>query len=135
MTLAAGAVGVNIEDSGDEPLTDVAEQARRIGTVRRLAEEAGVRLFEWEGPMIHAKTAVADGVWTRIGSSNLNLASLLSNWELDVVILDRSVASEMEDLFLEDLSSSVEVRLPTSTSESGRRTLVRQSRSIRLASE
>lgn len=43
--LAAGAVGVNIEDSGDEPLTDVAEQARRIGTVRRLAEEAGVRLF------------------------------------------------------------------------------------------
>ncbi|GAA1264175.1 isocitrate lyase/PEP mutase family protein [Arthrobacter pascens] len=43
--LAAGAVGVNIEDSGGEPLTDVAEQARRIGTVRRVAEEAGVRLF------------------------------------------------------------------------------------------
>ena len=43
--LAAGAVGVNIEDSGGEPLTDVAEQARRIGAVRRLAEEAGVRLF------------------------------------------------------------------------------------------
>ncbi|MFJ5699728.1 isocitrate lyase/phosphoenolpyruvate mutase family protein [Arthrobacter sp. NPDC093139] len=43
--LAAGAVGVNIEDSGSEPLTDVAEQARRIGTVRRLAEEYGVRLF------------------------------------------------------------------------------------------
>src|SRR5690606_37521728 len=40
--------------------------------------EAGVRLFEWEGPMIYAKTSVADGVWTRIGSSNLNLASLLS---------------------------------------------------------
>ncbi|HUE95476.1 MAG TPA: phospholipase D-like domain-containing protein, partial [Longimicrobiaceae bacterium] len=36
--------------------------------------EAGVRIFEWEGPMIHAKTAVADGVWTRVGSSNLNLA-------------------------------------------------------------
>lgn len=43
--LASGAVGVNIEDSGGEPLTDVAEQARRIGTVRRLAEEYGVRLF------------------------------------------------------------------------------------------
>jgi 2-methylisocitrate lyase-like PEP mutase family enzyme len=43
--LASGAVGVNIEDSGGEPLTDVGEQARRIGTVRRLAEEHGVRLF------------------------------------------------------------------------------------------
>jgi 2-methylisocitrate lyase-like PEP mutase family enzyme len=43
--LASGAVGVNIEDSGGEPLTDVSEQARRIGTVRRLAEEYGVRLF------------------------------------------------------------------------------------------
>ncbi|HET7320907.1 MAG TPA: phospholipase D-like domain-containing protein [Longimicrobiaceae bacterium] len=71
--------------------------------------EAGVRLFEWEGPMIHAKTAVADSVWTRVGSSNLNLASLLGNWELDVAILDREVAQEMEELFLRDMQSSVEV--------------------------
>jgi cardiolipin synthase len=88
--------------------------------------EAGVRLFEWEGPMIHAKTAVADGVWTRVGSSNLNLASLLSNWELDVAILDRGVAGVMEDLFLQDLASSVEVTLPEEGSERGRRSLVRQ---------
>lgn len=73
--------------------------------------EAGVRLFEWEGPMIHAKTAVADGVWSRVGSSNLNLASLLGNWELDVAVLDRTVAEEMEDLFLRDLNSSVEIFL------------------------
>lgn len=73
--------------------------------------EAGVRLFEWEGPMIHAKTAVADGVWTRVGSSNLNLASLLGNWELDVAILDRAVASEMEELFIRDMQSSVELRI------------------------
>jgi 2-methylisocitrate lyase-like PEP mutase family enzyme len=43
--LAAGAVGINLEDSGDEPLTDVGEQARRIAVVRRAAEEAGVDLF------------------------------------------------------------------------------------------
>jgi 2-methylisocitrate lyase-like PEP mutase family enzyme len=43
--LEAGAVGVNIEDSGGEPLTDVAEQARRIGIIRTMAEESGVRLF------------------------------------------------------------------------------------------
>ncbi|HEX6925608.1 MAG TPA: phospholipase D-like domain-containing protein [Longimicrobiaceae bacterium] len=73
--------------------------------------EAGVRLFEWEGPMIHAKTAVADGIWSRVGSSNLNLASLLGNWELDVAILDRQVAAEMEDLFIQDMQSSVELRV------------------------
>jgi cardiolipin synthase A/B len=73
---------------------------------------AGVRLFEWHGPMIHAKTAVADGTWSRIGSSNMNLASLLGNWELDVAILDRDFAGELEDLFLHDLSSAVEVAGP-----------------------
>jgi cardiolipin synthase A/B len=73
--------------------------------------EAGVRLFEWQGPMIHAKTAVADGVWSRVGSTNMNIASLLANWELDVAILDRDFATKMEDLFLEDMYSSVEVRL------------------------
>jgi cardiolipin synthase A/B len=73
--------------------------------------EAGVRLFEWEGPMIHAKTAVADGVWTRVGSSNLNLASLLGNWELDLAVLDRELAGEMERIFLDDLNSSVEIVL------------------------
>lgn len=73
--------------------------------------EAGVRFFEWEGPMIHAKTSVADGIWSRVGSSNLNLASLLGNWELDVAILDRTVAGEMEALFLRDMSSSIEVSL------------------------
>ncbi|HEX2092387.1 MAG TPA: phospholipase D-like domain-containing protein [Longimicrobiaceae bacterium] len=73
--------------------------------------EAGVRLFEWEGPMIHAKTAVADGVWARVGSSNMNLASLMGNWEMDVTVLDREFAGEMEDLFLRDLDSSVEITL------------------------
>jgi cardiolipin synthase len=73
--------------------------------------EAGVRLFEWEGPMIHAKTTVADGFWSRVGSSNLNLASLLGNWEMDVAVTDLVFAGEMEALFLRDLESSVEVGL------------------------
>jgi cardiolipin synthase len=77
--------------------------------------DAGVRLFEWEGPMIHAKTAVADGFWARVGSSNLNLASLLGNWELDVAVTDLNFAHEMEQLFLADLESSVEVSLVNSS--------------------
>lgn len=88
--------------------------------------EAGVRLFEWEGPMIHAKTAVADGTWSRVGSSNLNLASLLGNWELDLAILDRQVASQLEDLFIEDMQSAVELRVKSVTTRFGNRFVHRE---------
>ena len=40
---------------------------------------SGVRIFEWDGPMLHAKTIVADGRWRRVGSSNLNPSSLVGN--------------------------------------------------------
>ncbi|MEX2466893.1 MAG: phospholipase D-like domain-containing protein [Gemmatimonadota bacterium] len=81
------------------------------GGYRRMLE-SGVRIFEWQGPMIHAKTSVVDGVWSRIGSSNLNGASLMGNWELDVGVLDRGMAGQLEGLFLADLASSVEIVLP-----------------------
>lgn len=78
----------------------------------RFLLEAGVRIFEWQGPMIHAKTAVTDGLWSRVGSSNLNAASLLGNWEIDVAVQDESLARQLEGLFLADLASSVEIVLP-----------------------
>lgn len=74
--------------------------------------ESGVRIFEWQGTMMHAKTSVVDGVWSRIGSSNLNSASLLGNWELDVGVLDEGLGQQLEGLFLADLASSVEIVLP-----------------------
>jgi len=74
---------------------------------------AGVRLFEWQGPMIHAKTMVADGIWSRVGSSNMNSASLLGNWEIDVGVLDERLAAQMEGLYLADLASAVEIVLPS----------------------
>jgi cardiolipin synthase len=73
--------------------------------------EAGVRVFEWNGAMIHAKTAVADGRWARVGSTNLNIASWLGNRELDVVVEDEPFAREMEDMFLHDLRNATEVVL------------------------
>jgi cardiolipin synthase A/B len=73
--------------------------------------EAGIRIFEWNGAMIHAKTAVADGRWSRIGSTNLNIASWMSNWELDVVIEDSHVGEDMEAMYLEDLDRSTEIVL------------------------
>lgn len=73
--------------------------------------EAGVRVFEWNGTMLHAKTAVADGRWARVGSTNLNVASWLNNCELDAVIEDTAFAAQMEEVYLRDLASSTEVVL------------------------
>ena len=61
--------------------------------------------------MIHAKTLVADGWWSKVGSTNLNVASLVANWEIDLVAEDTGFATQMEELFEEDLSNAREVRL------------------------
>ena len=74
--------------------------------------EAGVRVFEWQGSMLHAKTAVADGRWARVGSSNLNLASWLGNCELDVAVEDEAFAQIMQTQYLADLDNATEVVLP-----------------------
>ncbi|PVE24553.1 cardiolipin synthase B [Microvirga sp. KLBC 81] len=71
--------------------------------------EAGIRVFEWNGSMLHAKTAVVDGRWARVGSTNLNFASWATNWELDVIVEDSSFAEAMEAMYLEDLANATEI--------------------------
>lgn len=73
--------------------------------------EAGVRVFEWRGSMLHAKTAVGDDRWARVGSSNLNIASWIGNWELDVAVNNKGFADEMAEMYLEDLERSTEIVL------------------------
>jgi len=77
----------------------------------RLLLEAGVRVFEWNGTMLHAKTAVADGHWARVGSTNLNVASWFGNRELDAVIEDDTFARQMEQMYVDDLGNATEVVL------------------------
>ncbi len=84
--------------------------------------EAGVRVFEWTGPMLHAKTAVADGRWARVGSTNLNIASWIGNYELDVAVEDEGFAQTMEEMYLDDLMKSTEIVL----GERGVRTVQRR---------
>jgi len=72
---------------------------------------AGVRVFEWLGSMIHAKTLVADRHWARVGSSNLNVSSLFGNFELDVLTDDAASADELAAQFRRDLQGSREVVL------------------------
>ncbi|WP_437566049.1 phospholipase D-like domain-containing protein [Sorangium sp. So ce542] len=73
--------------------------------------EAGVRVYEWNGSMLHAKTAVADGRWARVGSSNLNIASWLENCEIDVAIEDEEFAGRMQAQYEEDLRGATEIVL------------------------
>ncbi|WP_437926723.1 phospholipase D-like domain-containing protein [Sorangium sp. So ce291] len=86
-----------------------------IGTLSRAGYrpllEAGIRVYEWNGSMLHAKTAVADGRWARVGSSNLNVASWLENCEIDVAIEDEEFAGRMQAQFEEDLRGSTEIVL------------------------
>ena len=73
--------------------------------------EAGIRVFEWNGSMLHAKTAVADGRWARVGSSNLNLSSWLANLELDAAIDDEDFAGLMTEQYERDLANATEIVL------------------------
>jgi cardiolipin synthase len=73
--------------------------------------DSGIRVFEWNGPMLHAKTAVADGRWARVGSTNLNVASWIGNWELDVAVEDARFAEAMEAMYQEDLGHATEIVL------------------------
>lgn len=69
----------------------------------------GVRIFEWPGAMMHAKTAVIDGTWATVGSYNLDHLSLFYNYELTAILVDREFASRMESMFETDLAKSREV--------------------------
>jgi cardiolipin synthase A/B len=78
-------------------------------TLYRRLLEAGVRIFEWNGTMIHAKTAVGDRRFVRVGSTNLNLTSWMGNWELDVLIDHPGLAAEMEAVYDRDLRNATEI--------------------------
>ncbi len=77
----------------------------------RVLLKAGIRVFEWNGSMLHAKTAVADGQWARVGSSNLNIASWLSNRELDVAVEDAGFAGQLAEQYERDLGNATEIVL------------------------
>jgi cardiolipin synthase len=70
-----------------------------------------VRIFEYQAAVLHAKTLVADGRATVIGSSNLDFRSFERNAECNFAILDGAVGSRMEEQFERDLSRSAEIRL------------------------
>lgn len=71
----------------------------------------GVRIWEWQGEMMHAKTSVVDGRWVRVGSTDFNPLGVAINYELDAVIEDVKLGQDAERMFLADLDDSREVTL------------------------
>ncbi|WP_394756410.1 cardiolipin synthase [Rhodoferax sp.] len=74
--------------------------------------QGGVKLYERSGALLHAKTAVIDGVWSAVGSSNLDWRSFLDNDEIDAVVLGPAFAQKMEAMFASDLQTSQAIDLP-----------------------
>jgi len=72
----------------------------------------GVRLFLYQGAMVHAKTATIDGQWSTIGTANLDRLSLAGNYEVNMEVFNPDVAHQMEEIFALDSSNTIELTLP-----------------------
>lgn len=68
--------------------------------------EAGVKIYERRGSLLHAKTAVIDGVWSCVGSSNLDWRSAIDNDEVNAIVLSRDFGSRMEAAYARDIEAS-----------------------------
>lgn len=73
--------------------------------------ESGVRLYEFQGAVLHAKTVVVDGVWSTVGSSNLDYRSFTGNNEVSLVVLGEDFGNLMGRQFAADLAASREITL------------------------
>lgn len=71
--------------------------------------EAGVKIYERQGVVLHAKTAVVDGLWAVVGSSNLDWRSTVLNNEIDAVVVDQEFGAQMERMFRDDVAASQQI--------------------------
>ena len=108
---AAAQRGVDVRLLTAGPRTDV-RTVRFAG--RALYErllEAGVRIYEWQPAPLHAKTFVADSLWSTIGSMNFDNRSLALNDETTLMILDAGIGRQMTTIFQDDLRDAKEFSL------------------------
>jgi cardiolipin synthase len=71
----------------------------------------GIRIFEYQPTMMHAKTMVVDGIWSTVGSSNFDERSFRLNDEINVNIYDEQLAQQMEAMFFQDLAKCEEIKM------------------------
>lgn len=95
-----------LPSQSDEELIVSAERSHYHALLK-----AGVKIYEWQGKMLHAKTATIDGVWSTVGSSNLDWWSIARDNEINAIILSHSFGDEMNLMFKNDMESSKQIEL------------------------
>jgi cardiolipin synthase len=74
--------------------------------------EAGVKIYEYQRGMLHAKTMIVDEEWVTIGSANMDRRSFLLNWEANLILVDQALADRMAQRFLLDLEHAIPIHEP-----------------------
>lgn len=87
-----------VQGFSDTPLV----RTMSVGYYGRLLKH-GVEIYEWDKSVLHAKTMVVDGVWSTIGSANLNNRALFLSYEVNAEVIDHQLAVAMEEQFERDL--------------------------------
>jgi len=111
LLLAAAHRGVDVRVLTVSEKTDVKTTWYAGRTYYEKLLEGGVKIYEYEPTMMHAKTMVVDGIWCSVGSMNFDNRSLSFNDESILLALDRRVGAEMNSIFMDDLKSSKEIKL------------------------
>lgn len=105
--------GVDVRILTVGPATDVKSTWYAGRALYENLLEGGVKIYEYKPTMMHAKTIVVDGVWSSMGSMNFDNRSIAFNNESQILALDSTIGKQMDDIFMEDLKYSDEVKLET----------------------
>jgi cardiolipin synthase len=102
-------VDVRVLTAGEKTDVKITRWAGR-GRYKELLE-GGVRIYEYLPTMMHAKTLVADGQWSSVGTMNFDNRSMVFNDESNLLVLDRTIGAEMDSLFHTDIGRAREIKL------------------------
>jgi cardiolipin synthase len=111
LLLSAARRGVDVRVLTVSDKTDVKTTWYAGRTYYEKLLEGGVKIYEYQPTMMHAKTMVVDGIWSYVGSMNFDNRSLSFNDESLLVALDRRIGAQMDSIFMDDLTRSKEIKL------------------------
>jgi cardiolipin synthase len=111
LLLAAQRRGVDVRVITVSKKTDVKTTWYAGRTYYEKLLEGGVKIYEYQPTMMHAKSMVVDGIWSYVGSMNFDNRSLSFNDESLLVALDPAVGAQMNSIFMDDIKSSQEMKL------------------------
>lgn len=113
LLLAAAKRGVDVRVLTVSGKTDIKTTWYAGRTYYEQLLEGGVKVYEYQPTMMHAKSMVVDGIWSSIGSMNFDNRSMAFNNESMLVAIDRNVGAKMDSVFMDDIKWSEEIKLET----------------------